>query len=670
MKRFLSFMMAMVMLASVVCFTGISQVFAAEIIPVYLNGELLTFPSSDAQPQIYNSRTYVPIRVTAEFLGMDISWNSKTETMTFTRDGVTIDHTMRSNIVYVDGEARTYDTPSINVQNRTLMPIRMLGDSIGATVDWDNDKRCVYITTDGSSSNADVSDLEVTSLVLSTNSVSPGDRIKLTATAVNAEKVKFVDNSTGAILAEVDEYGEDDDGVRTFETYIYAENETSSTVITTVYAYAGNDSGYNEDLSKIKQSVFVINPDDEDDDDDDDDDDGYESEYLISYDIDSTKYEKGEYAYLTIVTTDDVSRVRVTNSYTTTKAEATTYDEDDDERTFEVKTRMNTKGSGELYIYLYVDGSGYEDCYETIDVKVTDDDDDDDETYDELEIVEIEVIDDIVYKGEETTVIVYTSTDTEEVVIYDEDDEKVARNLYYTGKSDGMLVWHMTFEVNHSGKEKYTCKIYNEDNDEESETFRIEGESYSKSDLVVVSVTQKSDDVNEGDSCKFEAKTTSSADYIKVTTNNGKELDEVTSSTKSSSFRKFTFTIDVDDIDDYYYVYAYTDDGDTASKRFKVIGEVGDEVSIEEVEIEDKTVDEGDDIEVTVYTTTNVEKLWIEDDDGERVIRKTKPTDETSTQYIWELSFEAEEDGRRTYTIYVEDDDDNTDEYDFRITVK
>lgn len=665
MKRFLSLLLAMTMLTSVTCFNGISQVFAAEIIPVYLNGELLTFPSSDAQPQIYQNRTYVPIRVTAEFLGMDIAWNSKTETMTFSRNGLTIDHTMRSNIVYVSGNALTFDTPSINVQNRTLMPIRMLGESIGGTVEWDNDKRCVYITTEEEKST----NAQVTDFIISKNTVEPGETIKLTATAKDATKVKFVDNGTGTVLAEVNNYTDNEDGSRTFMANITADNETSKTVVTSVYAYAGTNAGYNEDLSKIRQSVFVINPakvDTKDDEDNDKNDDDYESDYIVSCKLKDDEVEVDDYAYITVVTTDDVEKIRVTNSYTSTRAEETKYEEDGDERIFEIKTRMTKKGSGELYVNCYLEDSGYEDCNETLKIKVVDEDD---KTYDELEIVDVEVVDSTVYKGEEVNIIVYTSTDVEEVAIFDEDDDRVARTLYDSGKVDGTLVWNLSFEVNHSGQEKYTIIAYNGDNDEEKETVRIEGESYSKNDLVVLSVVQKTDGIREGETCKFEARTTSSADYIVLTDDSGREIEKIDKGSGSSP-KKFSFKIDIDDIDDYYYVYAYNDDGDRASKKFKVIAESVEDVEILSIEIEDKTVDEGDDVELTIYTTTNVEKLWIEDEDENRMVKKSKPTDDNDDEYVWEVDFEADDAGKRTYTIFVEDEDGNTDEYDFKITVE
>lgn len=146
MKRLTGLLLSFLMMVTTLCFPSISFG-ATEVVPVYLNNKAITFAANDAQPQIFQNRTYVPIRTTCDALGLTIDWNSKTETLTFTREGVTIAHTMRSKIVYINGVKQTFDTASINKNNRTLMPIRMLAESIGATVTWDNDTRSVHITT-------------------------------------------------------------------------------------------------------------------------------------------------------------------------------------------------------------------------------------------------------------------------------------------------------------------------------------------------------------------------------------------------------------------------------------------------------------------------------------------------------------------------------------------
>ena len=97
MKRITGILTAILMLISVMVFPV--NVSAVEYVAVYLNNQTIDFPTTDARPQIMNNRTYVPVRKTCEALGLQIDWNSRTETMTLTRDGITIAHTMRSKIM-------------------------------------------------------------------------------------------------------------------------------------------------------------------------------------------------------------------------------------------------------------------------------------------------------------------------------------------------------------------------------------------------------------------------------------------------------------------------------------------------------------------------------------------------------------------------------------------
>ena len=130
------------------------------------------------------------------------------------------------------------------------------------------------------------------------------------------------------------------------------------------------------------------------------------------------------------------------------------------------------------------------------------------------------------------------------------------------------------------------------------------------------------------------------------------------------------YTEEIDDLDEDYYIYGYdSDDSKESSYKFRVKGKPTEEVEILSVDVEDSRVDIDDDIELVVETSTNVTKLTIVDQDDNRVYKKTKPTEEKSSKYIWEISFEPEEEGKNTFTITVEDDDDNTDEWDFNVTV-
>ena len=680
-KRIAGIAMSVVMLASAVCF-NVTTAAAAEVIPVYLNGKKLDFPANDAQPQIYQNRTYVPIRKTAEYLGLSIQWNAKTETLTFSREGLTIDHTMRSNIVYVSGKPVTFDTRSINVQNRTLMPIRMLGESIGATVDWDNAQRAVYITTAGAEAATEVTTTapaagkpELVNATANKTLVDAGDKVKISVTAKNAKKVKLTDGSTGKEIETISEYGESSDGTRLFEALINAENDKDDAVIKTVIIAAGDDTKFYDDPASTKTVNYGINgkstkttkKSDDDEDEDEDEDEKIKSDNLISYKLDNTSYSEDDYATLTIVTTDEVEKVRITNSFSSGRTEGSEFTEKSGKRTFKVKTRLSKTGTVYLYITLYIEGEGYESVNQKVTVKVNKNGS---SSHGDTEITDVELINDTVYKGENAELLVYTSNDIQEVAIFDNDDKKVTSSYYYYGKEDDLLIWELSFKVDHSDKIKYTIYAYNEDDETDSETIKIEGESYSKNDPLVLSVEQRTTNIKEGDTCKFTVKCTSSIDSIVLTDHKGRELAQEEKGSKSGSFRNFTLRAEIDDLDEDYYIYGYDEDDRLESTfKFRIKGKSTETVEILGVDVDKSKVDYDEDIDVTIETTTNVTRLVIVDQEDNRVYKKTKPTSEKTDKYIWEASFQAEEKGKNTFTITVEDEDDNTDEWDFNVTV-
>jgi hypothetical protein len=675
MRKIIGLFMAVVMTLTCLAF-GATAVYAAEVIPVYLNGEKITFDSNDAQPQIFSSRTYVPIRKTAESLGLSIDWNSKTETLTFTREGYTIAHTMRSNIVYVNGDPVTFDTKSINRQNRTLMPVRMLAESIGADVEWDDSARCVYITT---------ATPKVKTVSASQTVVPSGTEITLTATASDATSVRFVDSDTKAVVSEVSQYTEATDGTRTFSCKVTPSNDTSDSVIKTYYVYPGTGSSFIETLdSSGKVSVMVsssvtttetttetttskstsyeVGVQD-----------NYESDHMVSLKVNKTSLEVDEYLQITVKTDSEVNRVKVTNSTNEKNAVASTYDKSGDDRVFTIKTKLTQKGKNTLSVYLSTEDGGYESDAQNIIVKVTDEDDDSDTEYDDMEIIDIDTPDDEIYKGEEVTVDIYTSKDITEVAIYNSDDKRMASTAFKNKTYSNKYRWRLTFDMDSDDTAKYTVYAYNADGDETKDTFKLEGDSYSKSDIVVVSVVQKTKDVEEGEDCKLIVRTTKSAEKVVIKTKGGKELATSTSgSSASSGIKEFKVTIEAQDSDTTYVAYAYDDDDDVDSRKFTLDVDEEETPEINSVELSDTTVDVDDDVDVTVYTNQAVEKLWIEDASGDRVSKKlTKPDDETSDEYIWELDFTAEKSGSRVSYVVIAQGDSSTDidEYDFKIRV-
>ena len=91
------------------------SVTAEENITVKLNGQTLSF---DVQPQIINDRTMVPLRTIFEALGANVDWNESNRSITATKDDTTIKLAVDNNIMYVNDETVTLDSPACIVDGR------------------------------------------------------------------------------------------------------------------------------------------------------------------------------------------------------------------------------------------------------------------------------------------------------------------------------------------------------------------------------------------------------------------------------------------------------------------------------------------------------------------------------------------------------------------------
>lgn len=142
-KRYFILFLSLVMLLSTV------NVFAVrhEKRDIPLNGIIVNdhIVYSDVYPYIKNSRTYVPIRFIAEELGYDVKWDGANKKVTMTNDGTTVELTIGSNKMMVNGKAVHLDAPAEIRDDRTFVPLRAIAEAFGEKVDYSKDYKAVYI---------------------------------------------------------------------------------------------------------------------------------------------------------------------------------------------------------------------------------------------------------------------------------------------------------------------------------------------------------------------------------------------------------------------------------------------------------------------------------------------------------------------------------------------
>lgn len=111
-------------------------------ISVTLNGNYLHF---DQPPIMRNDRTLVPMRAIFESLGAEVSWNNNTETVTAVKGNIILKLTIGEKAIYKNGKKISLDVEPILLNDRTLVPVRAISESIGANVSWNESTNTVII---------------------------------------------------------------------------------------------------------------------------------------------------------------------------------------------------------------------------------------------------------------------------------------------------------------------------------------------------------------------------------------------------------------------------------------------------------------------------------------------------------------------------------------------
>lgn len=119
-----------------------SSVSAKNDIKININGQDV---KTDVAPIIQNERTMVPLRVVSENLGVEVSWNQDTKEVTLEDENLNAKFKIGSKTYQANGKKAKTDVAPIVYEDRTLVPIRVIAETLGREVNWNNDTRTVLI---------------------------------------------------------------------------------------------------------------------------------------------------------------------------------------------------------------------------------------------------------------------------------------------------------------------------------------------------------------------------------------------------------------------------------------------------------------------------------------------------------------------------------------------
>ena len=142
MKKIISLIAGLSLLSALIC----APAQAEDEITVYANGEKVYF---DTPPIIVQDRTLVPMRALFEALGADVTWDQNNLHAQAIAPGVLVDITIGEPTMRRSTVEIPIDVPAQIVNDRTLIPLRVVSECFGMDVEWDGSNNAVYLTSNG-----------------------------------------------------------------------------------------------------------------------------------------------------------------------------------------------------------------------------------------------------------------------------------------------------------------------------------------------------------------------------------------------------------------------------------------------------------------------------------------------------------------------------------------
>ncbi len=103
----------------------------------------------DSEPVIKDQKTMVPLRKIFESLGQQVEWDESTKTVTAKSGDQTLTLTIGSNTASVNGMEVRLDVEPFIQGGQTLVPLRFVAEHLGTEVQWDDTNRRVVINSNG-----------------------------------------------------------------------------------------------------------------------------------------------------------------------------------------------------------------------------------------------------------------------------------------------------------------------------------------------------------------------------------------------------------------------------------------------------------------------------------------------------------------------------------------
>lgn len=108
-----------------------------------VNGQTKTM---DVSPYLSGGRTYLPLRYTAEAVGLssdNITWDDSSRTASINGNGINLSLTLGSQELILNGSPRTMDVEPKLMNGRIMLPVRWVAEAMNIAINWNSDTQTI-----------------------------------------------------------------------------------------------------------------------------------------------------------------------------------------------------------------------------------------------------------------------------------------------------------------------------------------------------------------------------------------------------------------------------------------------------------------------------------------------------------------------------------------------
>ncbi len=182
-------------------YQGKNHHYKAEEVKINIDGTELV--PNDMPAIIIEERVMLPMRQIAQTLGCDVTWNEETKQVYITNQNEVLVFGINEKTGYQNGNTFTMDVPAQIINERTMLPIRAVANALHLEIKWDDPTRTVSIRKQHTPTNSEPPAANATTLHTITTPTSVNDKQVFTIEADGAiANFADVSASDGQILLQ------------------------------------------------------------------------------------------------------------------------------------------------------------------------------------------------------------------------------------------------------------------------------------------------------------------------------------------------------------------------------------------------------------------------------------------------------------------------------------